>query len=186
MNPVRPYFDKGNVEQNNQKLTYGNIKANMKINKFDTKSDTVSFLGNCNKPAKGLFEKFIDILNYPIKKSKENKLKKAAEEAAKQARLRTSWLKEKEIFEQHIKQTADDLLSEFRAKNNGIFEIEFPQSCVLYIRNHREHSLPKHHEAIVKFADGQHNKKLELYRFNYTYRKDCNLNQSAYSKKVNF
>ena len=83
MNPVRPYFDKGNVEQNNKKLTYGNIKANMKINKFDTKSDTVSFLGNCNKPAKGLFEKFIDILNYPIKKSKENKLKKAAEEAAK-------------------------------------------------------------------------------------------------------
>ena len=75
---------------------------------------------------------------------------------------------------------------ELAEKNNGIFEIEFPQSCVLYIRNHREHSLPKHHEAIVKFADGQHNKKLELYRFNYTYRKDCNLNQSAYSKKVNF
>ena len=75
---------------------------------------------------------------------------------------------------------------ELAEKNNGIFEIEFPQSCVLYIRNHREHSLPKHHEAIVKFADGQHNKKLELYRCNYTYRKDCNLNQSAYSKKVNF
>ena len=122
MNPVRPHFDQGNVEQNINKLTYGNIKANMKINKFDTKSDTVSFLGNCNKPAKGLFEKFIDILNYPIKKSKENKLKKAAEEAAKQARLRASWLKEKEIFEQHIKQTADNLLSEFRAKNNGMFE----------------------------------------------------------------
>ncbi len=32
-------------------------------------------------------------------------------------------------------------------------EIEFPQSCVLYIRNHR--SLPDFHEAIVKFADGQ-------------------------------
>ena len=44
---------------------------------------------------------------------------------------------------------------ELAEKNNGIFEIEFPQSCVLYIRNHREHSLPKHHEAIVKFADGQ-------------------------------
>ena len=38
MNPVRPYFDKGNVEQNNQKLTYGNIKANMKINKFKCKT----------------------------------------------------------------------------------------------------------------------------------------------------
>ena len=38
---------------------------------------------------------------------------------------------------------------------SGIFEIEFPQSCVLYIRNHREHSLPDHHEAIVKFTDGQ-------------------------------
>ena len=87
---VKPYFEKGNIEQNNKKLTSGNIKANMKINKFDTKIDTVSFSGNYNKPAKGLFEKFIDILNYPIKKSKENKLKKAAEEAAKQARLRTS------------------------------------------------------------------------------------------------
>ena len=38
---------------------------------------------------------------------------------------------------------------------SGIFEIEFPQSCVLYIRNHRECSLPDYHEAIVKFADGQ-------------------------------
>ncbi len=44
---------------------------------------------------------------------------------------------------------------ELAEKNNGIFEIEFPQSCVLYIRNHREHSLPEHQEAIVKFADGQ-------------------------------
>ena len=26
---------------------------------------------------------------------------------------------------------------------------------MLYIRNHREHSLPNHHEAIVRFADGQ-------------------------------
>ena len=38
---------------------------------------------------------------------------------------------------------------------SGIFEIEFPQSCVLYIRNHRKRSLPDYHEAIVKFADGQ-------------------------------
>ena len=44
---------------------------------------------------------------------------------------------------------------ELAQKNNETFEIEFPQSCVLYIRNHREHSLPDHHEAIVKFADGQ-------------------------------
>ncbi len=36
---------------------------------------------------------------------------------------------------------------------HAIWEIEFPQSCVLYIRNHR--SLPDFHEAIVKFADGQ-------------------------------
>ena len=44
---------------------------------------------------------------------------------------------------------------ELAQKNNETFEIEFPQSCVLYIRNHREHSLPDYHEAIVKFADGQ-------------------------------
>ena len=44
---------------------------------------------------------------------------------------------------------------ELAPKNNETFEIEFPQSCVLYIRNHREHSLPDYHEAIVKFADGQ-------------------------------
>ena len=36
---------------------------------------------------------------------------------------------------------------------HAIWEIEFPQSCVLYIRNHR--SLPDFHEAIVKFTDGQ-------------------------------
>ena len=36
---------------------------------------------------------------------------------------------------------------------HAVWEIEFPQSCVLYIRNHR--SLPDFHEAIVKFADGQ-------------------------------
>lgn len=34
-----------------------------------------------------------------------------------------------------------------------IWEIEFPQSCVLYVRNHR--SLPEYHTAIVKFSDGQ-------------------------------
>ena len=34
-----------------------------------------------------------------------------------------------------------------------IWEIEFPQSCVLYVRNHR--SLPQYHEAIVRFSDGQ-------------------------------
>ena len=44
---------------------------------------------------------------------------------------------------------------ELAQKNNETFEIEFPQSCVLYIRNHRKHSLPDYHEAIVKFADGQ-------------------------------
>ena len=44
---------------------------------------------------------------------------------------------------------------ELAQKNNETFEIEFPQSCVLYIRNYREHSLPDYHEAIVKFADGQ-------------------------------
>ena len=44
---------------------------------------------------------------------------------------------------------------ELAQKNNETFEIEFPQSCVLYIRNHREHSLPDYHKAIVKFADGQ-------------------------------
>lgn len=38
-------------------------------------------------------------------------------------------------------------------ENGEIWEIEFPQSCVLYIRNHRD--LPDYHEAVVKFADGQ-------------------------------
>ena len=37
-----------------------------------------------------------------IKEAIENISEVAAEEAAKQARLRTSWLKEKEIFEQAI------------------------------------------------------------------------------------
>ena len=44
---------------------------------------------------------------------------------------------------------------ELAQKNNETFEIEFPQSCVLYIRNHRERSLPDYHEAIVRFSDGQ-------------------------------
>ena len=44
---------------------------------------------------------------------------------------------------------------ELAQKNNETFEIEFPQSCVLYIRNHRKRSLPDYHKAIVKFADGQ-------------------------------
>jgi len=38
-------------------------------------------------------------------------------------------------------------------ENDEIWEIEFPQSCVLYIRNHRD--LPDYHKAVVKFADGQ-------------------------------
>lgn len=38
-------------------------------------------------------------------------------------------------------------------ENDEIWEIEFPLSCVLYIRNHRD--LPDYHEAVVKFADGQ-------------------------------
>lgn len=122
MNPVKPYFEKGNIEQNNKKLTSENIKANMKINKFDTKIDTVSFSGNYNKPAKSLFEKIIDILLSPIKKTKENKLKKATEEAAEQARLRASWLEEKKNFEQRIKQISEELLSEFRTNNKGRFE----------------------------------------------------------------
>ena len=44
---------------------------------------------------------------------------------------------------------------ELAQKNNETFEIEFPQSCVLYIRNHRERSLPDYHKAIVKIADAQ-------------------------------
>ena len=42
---------------------------------------------------------------------------------------------------------------ELASSKNDIQEIEFPQSCVLYIRNHR--SLPDYHEATIKFADGQ-------------------------------
>lgn len=36
---------------------------------------------------------------------------------------------------------------------NNIIEINFPESCVLYIRNHRE--MPNYHKARVRFADGQ-------------------------------
>ena len=42
---------------------------------------------------------------------------------------------------------------EHTSKIEDTWEIEFPQSCVLYVRNHRH--LPKYHTAIVKFADGQ-------------------------------
>ena len=42
---------------------------------------------------------------------------------------------------------------EHTSKAENIWEIEFPQSCVLYVRNHRH--LPEYHTAIVKFADGQ-------------------------------
>lgn len=122
MNVAKPYFDKCNVEQNNQSLTYPNVKANIKINKFDTKTDTVSFSGNLNKPVKSLFERFTDILLYPINKSKENKLRKSAEEAAEQARLRAKWLENEKKFEQDLKQAANDLISEWRTNNKGKFE----------------------------------------------------------------
>ena len=36
---------------------------------------------------------------------------------------------------------------------DGIVEIEFPESCVLYIRNHR--NMPDYHKARVRFPDGQ-------------------------------
>lgn len=42
---------------------------------------------------------------------------------------------------------------EHASDSGEIWEIEFPQSCVLYVRNHR--SLPEYHTAIVKFSDGQ-------------------------------
>ena len=42
---------------------------------------------------------------------------------------------------------------EHTSKAEDIWEIEFPRSCVLYVRNHRH--LPEYHTAIVKFADGQ-------------------------------
>ena len=42
---------------------------------------------------------------------------------------------------------------EHASDSGEIWEIDFPQSCVLYIRNHR--SLPEYHTAIVKFSDGQ-------------------------------
>lgn len=42
---------------------------------------------------------------------------------------------------------------EHTSKAEDIWKIEFPRSCVLYVRNH--HHLPEYHTAIVKFADGQ-------------------------------
>ena len=36
---------------------------------------------------------------------------------------------------------------------DDILEIRFPESCVLYIRNHKD--TPDYHEARVRFADGQ-------------------------------
>ncbi len=36
---------------------------------------------------------------------------------------------------------------------NGNLEIDFPESCVLYIRNH--HDMPKEHVVTVKFPNGQ-------------------------------
>lgn len=42
---------------------------------------------------------------------------------------------------------------EHASDSDEIWEIEFPQSCVLYVRNHR--TLPQYHEAIVRFSDGQ-------------------------------
>lgn len=36
---------------------------------------------------------------------------------------------------------------------DGIIEIDFPESCVLYIRNHK--NMPDCHEARVRFPDGQ-------------------------------
>lgn len=43
---------------------------------------------------------------------------------------------------------------EHASDSGEIWEIEFPQSCVLYVRNHR--TLPEYHTAIVRFSDGQH------------------------------
>jgi len=36
---------------------------------------------------------------------------------------------------------------------DGMMEIHFPESCVLYIRNHK--SIGNYHEVRVRFADGQ-------------------------------
>lgn len=36
---------------------------------------------------------------------------------------------------------------------DGTIEIDFPESCVLYIRNHS--GMPDHHTAKIRFADGQ-------------------------------
>lgn len=42
---------------------------------------------------------------------------------------------------------------EHSVMDKGIIEIDFPESCVLYLRNHRD--MPDHHTARIRFADGQ-------------------------------
>lgn len=42
---------------------------------------------------------------------------------------------------------------EHSVMDKGIIEIDFPESCVLYLRNHRD--MPAHHIARIRFADGQ-------------------------------
>lgn len=37
--------------------------------------------------------------------------------------------------------------------DDNIMEIDFPEACVLYIRNHK--NMPRYHEVRVRFADGQ-------------------------------
>ena len=44
-------------------------------------------------------------------------------------------------------------LEHFSLTDGNITEIDFPESCVLYIRNHR--NMPPYHEVRVHFADGQ-------------------------------
>ncbi len=44
-------------------------------------------------------------------------------------------------------------LEHFSLTDDHITEIHFPESCVLYIRNHRD--MPSYHEVKVLFADGQ-------------------------------
>lgn len=44
-------------------------------------------------------------------------------------------------------------LEHFSLTDDNITEINFPESCVLYIRNHRD--MPPYHEVRVRFAGGQ-------------------------------
>ncbi len=39
------------------------------------------------------------------------------------------------------------------ALEEGIFELEFPESCVLYVRNHK--NMPRSHQAKIRFSNGQ-------------------------------